>query len=137
MGLMPAPAADAAPKRSAGRRSGPAFVLRLEGLALLAVALTAFGALDVSWWWFAGLVLVPDLGLLGYLAGPRTGAVIYNASHALLGPAAVIVVGIAAGAGLALAIGLTWAAHIGADRAAGFGLKYATGFTDTHLQRVR
>lgn len=137
MGVMSSGATDTTPSRSGGRPSAPAVILRLEGLTLLGVTVVAFSNLDVSWWWFAGLILVPDLSLLGYLAGPRVGAALYNSAHTLLGPGALVVVGIVAGGALVLAIGLIWAAHIGTDRAAGFGLKYATRFNDTHLQRVR
>ncbi len=39
-----------------------------------------------SWWLFALLILAPDLSMLGYLAGPRVGAVAYNAFHILIVP---------------------------------------------------
>ena len=39
-----------------------------------------------SWWLFAVLILAPDLSMLGYLAGPRVGAVAYNALHILSCP---------------------------------------------------
>ena len=31
-----------------------------------------------NWWLFALLILVPDLSMVGFTAGPQTGATIYN-----------------------------------------------------------
>lgn len=111
----------------------PAVVLRLEGLALLVAATLAFGAWGGAWTWFVGLLLVPDLSLLGYLANARVGAVVYNAGHSLLGPALLLALGAATGGSTWTLGAFVWAAHIGMDRAFGYGLKYARGFRSTHL----
>lgn len=111
----------------------PRVLLRLEGAAVLAVGVGAYAVLDVSWWWFAGLFLVPDVFMVGYLANPRVGASVYNAGHTYAGP---LLLGGYAGlveASLPGAIALIWISHIGFDRMLGFGLKYASGFQDTHL----
>ena len=110
--------------------------LRLEGAALLLGALVAYQQVGAGWGAFALLFLVPDLSMLGYLRGPRVGALLYNAAHATLGPAALIALGALTTQPVALALGLVWLAHIGFDRLLGYGLKYATGFGDTHLGRV-
>lgn len=60
--------------------------LRLEGFVLLVVAVAVFLATDVAWWWLPVLLFVPDVLALGYLAGPRIGAVAYNLSHSTIGP---------------------------------------------------
>ena len=114
---------------------GVRLLLRLEGLALLAGAAALYGATGAPWWLFALLFLVPDLSMLGYLAGPRIGAAAYNAAHATLGPVALGLIGWAAAPGL-LPFALIWLAHIGFDRVLGYGLKYASGFRDTHLGRI-
>ncbi len=49
--------------------------LRFEGAALLAAASFAYWRLGASWGRFALLFLIPDLPLLGYLVGPRVGAI--------------------------------------------------------------
>lgn len=85
---------------------------------------------------FASLFLVPDLSMLGYLRGPRVGAVCYDAAHSYVGPLALLGVGGLAAAPTAVAIALIWIAHVGFDRALGYGLKYGTAFRDTHLGRV-
>jgi hypothetical protein len=114
----------------------PRLLLRLEGAALLIVAVAMFWHRDGSWWLFAILILVPDLSFLGYLAGPRAGAVAYNAAHATLAPLALAMLGLIAATPTAIAIALIWLAHIGADRMLGYGLKYAAGFGFTHLGRI-
>ena len=110
--------------------------LRLEGLALAALAVVLFAGTGASWWLFATLLLAPDLAMAGYLAGPRVGALAYNAAHTWIGPALLGGLGIALGAGLAVQIALIWAVHIGADRALGYGLKRPEGFGHTHLGPV-
>lgn len=111
-------------------------VLRLEGLTLAALAVAAYAWHGGSWWLFAILFLVPDFAFAGYLAGPRVGAAAYNAAHATIGPAALVVVGLALASPLAVSVALIWAAHVGFDRALGYGLKYAAGFGFTHLGRI-
>ena len=108
--------------------------LRLEGVAVLLVALGLYARADASWWQFALLFLVPDLGLLGYLAGARVGAFTYNAVHTYVLPLALWA--LAPEGSRAAAIALIWFAHIGLDRAIGYGLKYGDGFGATHLGRV-
>ena len=124
------------PLDGAAERAAPALPWqRAEGAAVLAAAIIAYALLDASWLLFAALLLLPDVGMLGYLAGTRVGAVAYNALHVYAGPAAAILVGVA-GVGWALPVGVVWVAHVGMDRALGYGLKLPTGFRDTHLGRI-
>ena len=109
--------------------------LRVEGAVLLAVSLFLYSRLDVSWLWFL-LVLVPDVGMAGYLGGSSPGAWLYNAFHTYLPPAAIAVAGILEDSSLLVAVALIWFAHIGMDRMLGYGLKHTTGFRDTHLGRI-
>jgi hypothetical protein len=124
----------AAPARTQGFAIGaPKLILRLEGAAVLGVASVAYAQLGGGWGLFALLFLVPDLSMLGYLAGPRIGAAGYNVGHSYLGPVALGVIGLIGGQHLLPALALIWAAHIGFDRMLGYGLKYATAFGHTHL----
>jgi hypothetical protein len=84
---------------------------------------------------FAGLILAPDLSMLGYLAGPRVGAIVYNAVHTLIAPAVLAAAALLA-APLLTPLSLILLAHIAADRALGYGLKHSTGFKDTHLGQI-
>ena len=111
-------------------------LLRLEGLALFAGMTLLYGVWDGSWWVYALLFLAPDLSFAAYLAGPRFGAMLYNAAHSYLAPMAMMTFGFAASSPLVLSIAMIWLAHIGFDRMLGYGLKYAEGFGFTHLGRI-
>ena len=114
----------------------PRFLLRLEGAAVLALAVAGYWASGGNWWLFALLLLAPDLAALGYLVGNRVGAATYNLAHTYVLPLALLGYGLWGASPLALSLALIWLAHIGMDRAVGYGLKYATAFKDTHLGRV-
>jgi hypothetical protein len=114
----------------------PKTILRIEGLAVFAVATTAYIFSGGPWWLFGLLALAPDLSMLGYLAGTRAGTYLYNAFHTYVVPISVGGVGIWLGQTVFLWIALVWVAHIGADRAIGYGLKQPTGFKHTHLSKA-
>lgn len=116
--------------------AGPKTLLRLEGLVMLIAAVAGFRALGGSWGFFAAAFLVPDLTMLGYLAGSKVGAAAYNAGHSLIGPLLLAAVALLSGSTMAWLCTLLWVAHIGFDRAAGYGLKYASAFGHTHLGHV-
>ena len=111
-------------------------LLRLEGLTLFAGMTLLYAVWGGSWWIYAVLFLAPDLGFLGYLAGPKAGAVVYNAAHSYMAPMALMTSGFALASPLTLSIAMIWLAHIGFDRALGYGLKYSAGFGFTHLGRI-
>ena len=79
---------------------------------------------------------MPDVSFLGYLGGPRVGALTYNAAHSTIGPIALLSAGALTDSELVVSLALIWAAHIGLDRAIGYGLKYGAGFGFTHLGRI-
>lgn len=56
-------------------------LIKLEELFLFLLSIFLFAQLDYAWWWYAVLFLAPDVGMLGYLAGPAVGAVTYNLVH--------------------------------------------------------
>jgi hypothetical protein len=111
----------------------PRLLLRAEGFAVALASIVAFSQSGASWWFFAALILAPDLSILFYLAGPRLGAIAYNAAHVYLGPILLLGAAAALAAPAGSAIALIWGAHIGIDRLLGYGLKYGGGFTFTHL----
>ncbi len=115
---------------------GVKILLRLEGLTLFAGMVLLYTVSGGSWWIFALLFLAPDLSFIAYLADPKTGAVVYNAAHSYLLPAALMTTGFALPQPLTLSIAMIWLAHIGIDRALGYGLKYSSGFGFTHLGRI-
>jgi hypothetical protein len=119
-----------------GVKGIPRMLLMAEGMALFAVCIFAYAKLGFSWWLFAALILAPDIGMIGYLHGPKLGAQLYNALHFTPLPIALGVAGYVAGVPLAIALAAVWLAHIGMDRMLGYGLKYESGFKDTHLGRI-
>jgi uncharacterized protein DUF4260 len=112
---------------------GPVVLQRVEGLALLVLAVVLFAWTDASWLWFGLLLLAPDLSMVGYLKDARLGAAIYNVGHWLLWPALLLAIGIPSGRTTLIGIGSIWLAHIGMDRALGYGFKLGDSFTHTHL----
>ena len=112
------------------------YILRFEGLAIAAVTAILYGRTGASWWLFAALWLVPDLSMMGYLAGPFWGARIYNSIHAYAVPGSLAVCALLLHNGTLIALALIWANHIAVDRLLGFGLKYPAGFAWTHLGRT-
>jgi hypothetical protein len=115
---------------------GVDLVLRIEAVALFLAGVFAYLQLNGDPWWLLPLLLAPDLSMLGYVGGPRLGALTYNLVHNLaIGLLALGVGWLAAVAPLALA-GTILVAHVGMDRSLGFGLKLPTDFRDTHLGRI-
>lgn len=108
-------------------------LLRAEGLFVLAAAIAVYVHVGGGWLLFVLLLLAPDLGMLGYLTGPRVGAVAYNAVHIYAGPVLVGLVGLFLASTLTVQLALIWTAHIGLDRMLGYGLKSPEGFKVTHL----
>lgn len=115
----------------------PRIVLRTEGTTLLLTAVILYARTDDSWWLFAILFLAPDISFLGYLGGPRIGAIAYNAAHTLVGPLLLATAGMLLPVHILIPLALIWVGHIGFDRLLGYGLKYEAGFDYTHLGRLR
>lgn len=110
--------------------------LRLEGLAAFVAGLVVFGALGGPWPLAIPLLLVPDVSMVGYLRGPRLGALAYNLVHNWALGLAVLGLGVWSGIDAATMAGAILVAHVGMDRTLGYGLKLSTSFQDTHLGRI-
>ncbi|KIZ35148.1 MULTISPECIES: DUF4260 domain-containing protein [Rhodopseudomonas] len=124
------------PTRNGAVTGGIRTLMRVEGAALFFGPTLFYLISDAPWQLYALLFFAPDLALLGYLAGPRVGAIAYNALHSTIGPLLLAVAGVILLSPAAGPIALIWLAHIGFDRVLGFGLKYADGFKFTHLGRI-
>ncbi|MDC0886494.1 DUF4260 domain-containing protein [Altererythrobacter sp.] len=110
--------------------------LRIESFAVFLTILGVYYTIGGSWWVFAGLILAPDLSMLGYLANKRVGAALYNAGHSYIGPSILVGFSLFASDERLVPYALIWVAHIGLDRALGYGLKSTSGFRNTHLGYV-
>jgi hypothetical protein len=111
-------------------------ILRAESLAIFLGGIGVYLSLNGHPLWLLPLLLVPDVSMVGYLGGPRLGAITYNLAHNLVAALGVLAIGwYAAIAPLAI-FGAILAAHVGMDRTLGYGLKLPTDFRDTHLGRI-
>ncbi len=68
-------------KRSPAVGAPVVLFLRLEGLALAATSAVLYAHSGASWWLFAGLWLVPDLSMLGYLVSSLGSALLQRHPH--------------------------------------------------------
>ena len=114
----------------------PGVLLRLEGAAVGGAAVAIYVHEGFSALAFVLLILAPDVSMLGYVAGDRAGALLYDIVHFEAWPVALGTVGVVSSSDVAIQVALIWLSHIGFDRLLGYGLKYPSAFTDTHLQRV-
>ncbi len=114
------------------------WTLRIEELAMFALGLYVFLAfLPFAWWWFLVLILTPDISMLGYLGGNKTGAFVYNFFHHRALALLVLVIGVYLENQIVILAGIILFSHIAMDRFFGYGLKYVTGFKHTHLEELK
>jgi hypothetical protein len=111
-------------------------LIKVEELALAALAVFLFRFLGYAWWWLAVLFLAPDASIVGYLAGPRVGAFTYNLVHQKAVAVTLYIVGYFAGSHAMQLAGVVMLAHSSADRVLGYGLKHTDAFQHTHLGTI-
>lgn len=95
-----------------------------------------FSQLNYSWWWFWGLLLAPDISMVGYLLNNRIGALSYNVFHHRGLAVLVYLMGIYLMNEPFQLAGIILFAHSSMDRMFGYGLKYEQGFKFTHLGEI-
>lgn len=108
----------------------------VEELFLMLLAIFLFRSLDYDWWWFAIFFLAPDLSMVGYLAGPRVGAVVYNFVHHKALAIVLYIAGVLLVSQPLQFAGLLLLAHSSFDRMLGYGLKHFDAFEHTHLGMI-
>jgi len=113
------------------------FFLRIEALVWFVLSLCFYEYVNGSWWLFLILFFVPDLSILGYLMGPKRGALIYNIAHAQVWGAILLSIGVIFRHPISFHCGLIWLSHIFFDRMLGIGLKHDDGFKNTHLGKIK
>ena len=96
----------------------------------------AFSLLNFEWWWFPALLLTPDVGMIGYLFGSKTGAISYNLFHHKAVAVLVFSAGFYFTSEVLQLTGIILFAHSAFDRILGYGLKYEKGFKFTHLGEI-
>lgn len=111
-------------------------ILKLEEVMMLALGIYLFDELDFAWWWFVALLLVPDIGMLGYLFGNKIGAATYNLFHHKGIAILLYLMGAYIAMPVLQLVGIILFSHSSFDRALGYGLKYDNGFKYTHLGEI-
>ena len=111
-------------------------LIKLEEAALFVLGIYLFSTLDFKWWWFPVLILAPDLSMLGYVVGNKTGAAAYNLFHHRGVAIAIFLAGVYFNSPVAELVGAILFAHSSMDRLFGYGLKYQQGFKFTHLGTI-
>jgi hypothetical protein len=111
-------------------------LLKLEEGALFLLSLFLFSQLNFAWWWFPALLLLPDIGMIGYLINPKIGAYTYNFLHFRLVATIVALYAVTYGNDYWKLAAIILFAHISFDRMIGYGLKYTNGFDKTHLGTI-
>jgi hypothetical protein len=110
-------------------------LLKLEELVQLLLCIGLLIALGSPWWCYLLLAIGPDISMLGYLIGTRTGAICYNLFHHK-GVALLFLVFAKTmpdhGDWTAIT-GLILYGHASMDRIFGYGLKFGDSFQHTHL----
>lgn len=108
-------------------------ILKLEELLQFALGIYLFSTLSNAWLWFLVLILLPDIGMLGYLVNTKTGALTYNVFHHKGLAILILLIGIYFEIEVMQLIGIILFSHAALDRVFGYGLKYADNFKNTHL----
>ncbi|MDB5619563.1 MAG: hypothetical protein JWQ24_3801 [Tardiphaga sp.] len=85
---------DVIHENSGAATGGVRNLMRFEGFALLIGPTLYYFLMGAPWQTYALLFFAPDLTLLGYLAGPRIGALLYNAAHTTVGPILLAMAGL-------------------------------------------
>lgn len=108
-------------------------LIQIEELIMFLGCIYLFSRLNLKWWWFPVLLLLPDFGMIGYLINPAVGAVSYNIVH-FKGTAVIIgLIGLAKENRTLMLVGIILLAHACMDRAIGVGLKFPDSFWHTSL----
>jgi len=111
--------------------------LKLEELALFLASIYLFSLTEFTWYWFPALLLLPDIGMLGYVVNTRVGAFTYNLFHHRAIAILVLGFGWIQQMPLIELAGIILFAHIAMDRIFGYGLKYPDSFHHTHLGWIK
>ena len=114
----------------------PSQILKTEEAFMLLLSYFLFTKTGIAIHWFFIFFLVPDLSMLGYLAGPRIGAFFYNLGHHKALAIALYLAGMYFTIPVLQASGLIMFGHSSFDRILGYGLKYPDSFQNTHLGRI-
>ncbi|TYP99433.1 uncharacterized protein DUF4260 [Tenacibaculum adriaticum] len=111
--------------------------LKIEELAQFIFGILLFSQTEYAWWIFPAFILLPDIGMVGYLFNTKIGAITYNLFHNKAIALTILVTGmfILKNEFYTL-IGVILFSHSAMDRFFGYGLKYPDSFKNTHLGKI-
>jgi hypothetical protein len=112
-------------------------IIKFEELGLMLLGIYLYSLLDYSWWLFLVLFFIPNISMIGYMAGNKIGAYIYNFIHHRGISILLYVVGGYIDCNLMQLVGIILFTHSTFDRLLGYGLKYKQGFKFTHLGEIK
>ncbi len=108
-------------------------LINFEEAAQFALSIVLFAKLPFVWWLYPALILLPDVGMIGYAVNNTVGAFTYNLVHHKATAILIGVIGLILGNNDLLLTGIILFGHSSMDRMMGYGLKYNKGFKFTHL----
>ena len=115
----------------------PRSILIVEELLMLILSIFAFSQLSYAWWIFPLTLLIPDIGMIGYLINNKYGAGLYNVFHHKGIALILFAFGYYYHVELVQLSGVILFGHASMDRIFGFGLKLEEGFKYTHLGKLK
>lgn len=110
--------------------------LKLEEVVQLGLSIYLFSLLPYEWYWFLILILLPDIGMIGYMAGTKAGAISYNIFHHKGIALVIYLLGAFVQLPWLMLAGIILFGHSAMDRIFGYGLKYPDHFKHTHLDTI-
>ena len=108
-------------------------LLRVEEALFFGLSIFLFLKLNYPWWFFPVFLFTPDIGMIGYTANTKIGAIIYNIFHHRALSIGLYILGSLLGITVIQFIGLILFAHATLDRVFDYGLKFPDSFKHTHL----
>jgi Domain of unknown function (DUF4260) len=111
-------------------------IIKLEEAAMFAASIYFLVQFNPAWWVYLILLLGPDISMLGYLGGNKTGALFYDLFHHKGVAIAIYFIGVFIKSDILLISGIVLFGHSSMDRMFGYGLKLNEGFKFTHLGRI-
>lgn len=111
-------------------------LLKLEQAGQFLLSILLFSQLNFAWWVFPLCILLPDVSMIGYLFGNKTGAYIYNFFHHKLLAVIIFALGLWLDNSILSLAGIMLFGHSAMDRFFGYGLKFTDGFKHTLLGEI-
>ena len=108
-------------------------LIRIEEAALFILSYIFTIKIGYDWWMFLLLLLTPDISMIGYAFGTKSGAWLYDLFHHKALAIIIVLIGFTTNLPVAMLIGLVLFGHSSMDRVFGYGLKYTDDFKHTHL----